>query len=132
MKNSPLLIVEDDKSTNLHLVKMAEDLNCFNKIDSFTSSDEAYIYLLKLKSSNKLYQGIIILDIYMEGDMDGLELLDHIYEEDLIDINQSRIKILTAHNSMRIIEELEKYPLNIEFIVKPLGVRQMSQMVTSL
>ncbi len=113
-----LIIIDDDKATVSYNVKLTEQVDCFSKIHTFTSAECALDFLSEQTKQNTLFNGAIILDVYM-GDLDGFEFLDEI--EDLELVNPSiKVLVLTVENSARSREKTAISSLKTNFELKPL------------
>jgi DNA-binding response OmpR family regulator len=106
MKNKKVLIVEDDEVTAMNL-KMSLEKQGYNVVS--TADDAA-----NAKSKMKIYSpDIIIIDISLQESNDGIELANHIREQEALPFI-----FLTAHSDDFIIEDASKTE-PYGYIIKP-------------
>ena len=118
-----LIIIDDDKATVSYNLKLTEQTDCFSKIHTFTSAERALDFLSEQAKNNTLFNGAIILDVYMD-DLDGFEFLDEI--EDLELVNPAiKVLVLTIENSARSREKAAISSLKTNFELKPLTVTHL-------
>jgi DNA-binding NarL/FixJ family response regulator len=73
MNNKRVLIAEDEYIISMYLKTVLEDINC-DVVGVIDNADELFSKISKLKPD------LIIMDIYLKGSMNGVELSEKIRE----------------------------------------------------
>ncbi len=114
MKNTSILIVDDEKNIRLTMSQALEQLG--KPVSTAVNGEEA---LLKLKEGQI---GLVFLDLKMPG-MDGMEVLRRIREE----WSKIRVVIITAHGTIESAVEAMKLGA-VDFIQKPFSPDEIREL----
>lgn len=114
-----ILLVDDDKITNILTKRILFQYNPQIKVDTYTSPNEAIRHLEKIKANNDEYP-IVFLDIAMP-EMTGWEFLDKIAS---LGISPS-VYILTSSIDRRDLDKSRVYKNVKSFLTKPLTSEKM-------
>lgn len=128
MKIHKIWIVDDDKILTYVLKRMLESVNSFENIEVYHNGKEAYDELIKGRNSPELLPDIILLDLNMPV-MDGWQFLD-VFET--MTFNK-KIILYIVSSSIDSNDHLsaKNYKAVSDFLVKPIGKKQIEQMVES-
>ncbi len=107
-----ILIVEDDRVTSLIIQKYIEELG-YETAGAVSSGEEAIIY------SKNVSPDLILMDITLEGEMDGIDSANHIYSEFNIPI----VYITTSSDDSTMKRAKEANPFG--FIIKPIDKKEL-------
>jgi|SRR3989344_2186514 len=114
-----VLLVEDDFILALVHRKYLEKINC-EVVDSVASGEEA------IQSSLKNSPDFILMDIRLEGSMDGIEAMIEIQKQQSIPVIY-----VTGNSEPATIEKAKKTNM-IGFLVKPLHLEELKAIVDKI
>ncbi|MBD2519410.1 response regulator [Nostoc sp. FACHB-973] len=111
-KNIQILIVEDENLVALNLQKILESLE-YTVIDIANSAETA------IEKANELRPGLILMDIWLKGEMDGIQAAEQIWN-----CLQIPIIYITAHSDK---STVERAMLTVPFgyILKPVREQEL-------
>lgn len=109
-----VLIVEDEMIIALLLERMVENLD-HQVVDKVTSGEEA------ISAAKKHQPDLILMDIRLKGEMDGIEAMLRIHEMSTIPV------IYISGNTDTINQEKIKQTEYIEFLSKPITISDLSR-----
>jgi CheY-like chemotaxis protein len=107
MCKTRIILVEDDPITALGVQKMLENLD-YEVIETFASGEDA------LKSINALNPDIILMDITLKGNIDGIEAAEIINRNFMIPIIY-----LTANTNYDTIQKARETTKSYGYLLKP-------------
>lgn len=109
-----VLIVEDEMIIALLLERMVKNLN-HQVVDKVTSGEEA------ISAAKKHHPDLILMDIRLKGEMDGIETMLRIHEMSDIPV------IYISGNTDAVNQEKIKQTNYIEFLSKPITISDLSR-----
>lgn len=114
-------LIDDDPIVNVHNKDVLNELNCFKKIEEYSSGPKALSKISSLIKSNSSLPGYIFLDVRMP-EMDGFEFIDELeYLLDDNDLNEFPVVlIVTSSKHKRDLELFDKCRTAGYYIEKPL------------
>ncbi|UTA70129.1 response regulator [Emticicia sp. 21SJ11W-3] len=127
MKINNVWIIDDDKILTYVLKRMLASINVFENIEIFQNGKEAFNQLTKALTERELLPDIILLDLNMPV-MDGWQFLD---EFERLDLNKKiTLYIVSSSIDTQDHEKAANYTVVSDFLVKPIGKKQIEQLVT--
>lgn len=114
-----ILIVEDDRLISLMLSKMVTKME-HEVIAVFARGEKA------LKSIKDLKVDLILMDVMLEGDMDGIETMQKIQKKYTIPV------IYITGNSDESTKQRAASTNYLDYLVKPVTYTQLSKIINSL
>ncbi|WP_259016467.1 response regulator [Emticicia fluvialis] len=126
MKINNVWIIDDDKILTYVLKRMLASINVFENIEIFQNGKEAFNQLTKALTERELLPDIILLDLNMPV-MDGWQFLD---EFERLDFNKKiTLYIVSSSIDTQDHEKAANYTVVSDFLVKPIGKKQIEQLV---
>lgn len=114
-----ILIIEDDRLISLMLSKMVEKMG-HEVVAVFARGEKA------LKSITKLKVDLILMDVMLEGDMDGIETMHKIQKKHTIPV------IYITGNSDDSTKQRAASTNYLDYLVKPVTYAQLSRIINSI
>lgn len=114
MKTKKVLIVEDELIISLIIEKMVHNLG-HEVIEKVSSGEEAIEVALEQKPD------LILMDIRLRGDIDGIEAMTRIHEQDDIPV------IYISGNTDKLYQEKINPGEYVEFLSKPITLSELSR-----
>ncbi|PLK43870.1 response regulator [Emticicia sp. TH156] len=126
MKINNVWIIDDDKILTYVLKRMLASINVFENIEIFQNGKEAFNQLTKVLTERELLPDIILLDLNMPV-MDGWQFLD---EFERLDLDKKiTLYIVSSSIDTQDHEKAANYTVVSDFLVKPIGKKQIEQLV---
>lgn len=114
MKSKKVLIVEDELIISLLIEKMVENLG-HEVVDKVSSGEEA------ITAAQRYNPDIILMDIRLKGEIDGIEAMSKIRQEKEIPV------IYISGNTDKLYQEKVDPSEYIEFLSKPISLSELSR-----
>lgn len=111
-----VLIVEDEMIIALMIEKMIEQLG-YRVLGKVTSGEEA------IEFANRLKPDLILMDIRLQGKMDGIEAIHYIKEK-----VQTKV-IYISGNTDNLYKQRVKETDCLGFLTKPITINELSQAI---
>ncbi|RFS13631.1 response regulator [Emticicia sp. C21] len=121
-------IIDDDKILTYVLQRIMGSVDSFDKIEIFQNGKEAINHLSVVKKDPDSLPDLIILDINMPV-MDGWQFLDE-FEKIHLD-KKITLYIVSSSIDIQDHNKAKKYKTVSDFLIKPIGKKQIEQMVAS-
>jgi two-component system, response regulator PdtaR len=112
-----VLIVEDEYLVSHLLENYVRDAGCCSVVGSVDNGDEA------IKLAKECKPDLILMDVRIEGDKDGIETANLISKENNIPI------IYTSGNSDEKTKERARRTNMLDFLVKPINKEQLIRLL---
>jgi CheY-like chemotaxis protein len=121
-------IIDDDKILSYVLQRMMGSADFCQNIEIFQNGKEAINQLFSIKKTPEALPDIILLDLNMPV-MDGWQFLDE-FEKIPLD---KKITLYIVSSSIDIQDhtKAKKYKTVSDFLIKPIGKKQIEQMIQS-
>lgn len=116
MSNAQIMIVEDDQTTAMRLHRSIENMG-FGVISTSSSAEQAIRNLVSMSPD------LIIMDIALQGEMDGIDAVEKINSEFYIPVIY-----LTGHNNDRVFDRAKKTN-PVGFVVKPFKENELQRVI---
>lgn len=112
------LIVEDDMAS-IYMIDVAlQRTGQFSTLDWATSAEEAVNYIKKrMRAGKGLPYDLIIIDIFLDGKKTGVDLWQHLYEENL---HKVPVIMTSGISEKRFSDLMGRYSVVPKFLKKPL------------
>ncbi|MBL4907372.1 MAG: response regulator [Sneathiella sp.] len=124
-KDSPVLLIEDEKITQIMTQEAFKTLNISNPLKIVENGHDAITFL---NDPSLDLPCLILLDLHMPL-MNGVEFLQIIKSDDIL--KQIPVAVLTASNTAKDI--MDSYELEVtHYFVKPAGHQAFTKLISSL
>lgn len=121
-------IIDDDKILSYVLQRIMGSLNFSEKIEVFENGQEAINQLADIKLNPDSLPDVILLDLNMPV-MDGWQFLDE-FEKIHLD-KKITLYIVSSSIDARDHKKAKSYKTVSDFLIKPIGKKQIEQMIES-